>query len=284
MSNNSELMGNTEFASASGGEMTFARVFPAAGGVTPDLSLPPLKYLLGGAGRLLKGFAAVFKDKRKIIPVIVLPAVWILLLLLPILGVKTTAFRYLSFLAFAQGGTGGGVMGMIGGLFGKGLFAYFVFTLVLPLFSGGKPFAGVGGGFRSLFGSLAVKDIKTLAYILAGAGAALVACNILTGDSSVQNSMAGFAAFFLSLRALSSKAGFLRGFIASLANKFSKGKAPETSQINRVIAGWAAGFALSMPLSLTGISLIGYLAGVPVIIAAVVLAIVSGKRKGAAVC
>lgn len=273
-----DLMGNTAFAPASGGEMTFTQVMPDAGGMMPNISLSPLKYLLGGVGRLFKGFKGVFKDKRRMIAVILMSVVWLLLIFLPILGINASVIKYLSFLTFAHGGTSGGVIGMMGGVFGKGLFAYFIFAL----FSG-KPFAGVGGGFRSLFGSFAVKNLKTLASILAGTGAALVTCNILTGDSSIQNSMAGVVAFFLSLRALSNKAGFLRGFLASLANKFLKGKTPDTSLINSIIAGWAAGFALSVPLSLTGISIICYLAGVIVIIVAIVLAIVSGLRKGAAV-
>lgn len=275
------LIGNTALAAAAAGEMTFTQAMPALGGKLPGVELGPLKYLLGGVGRLFKGIAGVFRDKKRIVPALVVSLLWLILLLLPALGVEAKAMGWLSFLTFAQGGTGGGTVGMVGGIIGKGFFAYFVSALLFPFFTGGKPFAGIGGGLKSLFRSLAVKEKSAMASLLFGAGSALIGYNFLTGNASLQNSMAGIVAFLISLRALGNKGGFLRGFIMSLLNKPGKGQMPDMSNITRIMAGWAAGFALGVALSVTGISIIGYLVGIVVVIAAVVLKIFSGSKKEA---
>jgi hypothetical protein len=209
----------------------------------------------------------------------VISCVWLVLLILPALGVNSSALNWLNFLTFAQGGAGGGVPGLVGGLIGKGFLAYFFTVLLLPVFNREKPLDGIGSGFKRLIGSLAVKDKSTLPPLFGGAGIALVCYNFLTVDNSLQNSMAGIAACFLALRALASKAGFLRRFLFSLFIKPGKGRMPDTSAITRFMAGWAAGFALGIPLSLTGISRIGYLAGLVLIIAAAALKLVSGRAK-----
>lgn len=271
------LLGNTSLAAATGGEMTFTQAMPAVGGIIPGVELGPLKYLLGGVGRLFKGITGVFKNKKRFISVLVVSLLWLILLMLPALGINIPALRYLNFLTFAQGGTSGGALGMAGGLVGKGLFAYFI----AALFTGSKPFAGLGGGFKSLLGSLAVKEKSALASLLLGAGLALIGYNFLTGNGSLQNSMAGIIAFLISLRAIANKGGFLRGFLRSLFKKLGKGQMPDTSAITRIMAGWATGFAIGVPLSVTGISSIGYLTGSVLAIVAVVLKIVSDSKKEA---
>lgn len=206
-----QLMGNTAPAAPAGGDMVFNQAMPAMGGIIPGVELGPIKYLFGSVGRVLKGITGVFKDKKRGIPVLVISLLWLLLLMLPALGVNTSALRYLNFLTFAQGGASGGMLGMTGGLIGKGIFAYFICLF----FTGGKPLAGLGRGLKNLFGSFAVKDKKALASLLAGVGLALISYNFITGTASLQNSMAGIAAFLLSLRALANRGGFLRGFIMS---------------------------------------------------------------------
>jgi hypothetical protein len=171
-----------------------------------------------------------------------------------------------------------GVSGIIGGTIGKGVFGYFLFTLIMPG-NDMKMFAGVGNGVKNLFGSLAVKNKKMLALMLLAIGVALLTYKFMTGDASLQNSMAGIAAFFISARALGSKAGFLRGFVTSILNKYYKTLAADLASINPIIAGWTAGFALAVLLSALGIGAICSLFGVLLLIVAVILMLVTGKKK-----
>lgn len=276
-----ELMGNTCPAAPIAGEMTFTQALHVPGGILPGIEAGPIKYLLGSVGRITKGISGVFRDKKRIIPVLVISLLWLVLLLLPVLGVKASVINWLSFFTFARGGTGGGLLGMAGGLIGKGLFAYFVTAMILPLFSGGKPFAALSSGFKTLLGSFAVREKSDLSWLLLGAGVALIGYNFLTGNASLQNGMAGIAAFFMSINALAQKGGFLRGFIMSIFYKVGKGQIPGTSDITRIMAGWAAGFALGIPLSMTGISTIGYLSGIVLVLAAVVIKNLAGNKKEA---
>ena len=239
----------------------------------------PLKYLFGGIVRLIRGFKEVLKDKRKLIPAVSMTIIWIVLSILPMAGVNASSIRILSFLTFAQGGISTGVPGAIGGIVGKGLVAYFIIALILPAFSGKKPFAGIGVGLKTLLASLTVKDQKAVVPLLLGGGAALIVYNFITGNASLQNSMAGITAFILSLRALSGKAGFLRGFIASIRNKFNKGNTYDTSQVDRLVSGFAAGFALSLPLSAIRSSISCYIAGIVMFLAALVLTIIPKRIK-----
>jgi len=132
---------------------------------------------------------------------------------------------------------------------------------------------------KILFGALAPKNKKVIALQLLGIGAALIIYNFLTGEASLQNSFVGIAAFFVSARALSNKAGFLRGFLSSIARKYLKSVPADFSPVNRIAAGWTLGFALAVLLSASGIGAICYLVGIPLLIIAVILNIISGKRK-----
>lgn len=273
------LVGNNSLAAVMPGEMTFIQPLPAMGGLVPEAELGPFKYLFSGVWRTIKNLKTVYRNKKSLALVSVISCVWLVLLTLPALGVNFSALNWLNFLTFAQGGASGGVPGLVGGLIGKGLLAYFFTVLPLPVFSGRRPFNGIGSGVRNIFASLAVKEKSNLPLLLGGAGIALVCYNFLTVDNSLQNSMAGIAACLLALRALANNGGFLRNFITSLINKPGKGRITNASAITRFMAGWAAGFALGIPLSATGISKIGYLTGIVIIAAAVALKFVSGRAK-----
>jgi hypothetical protein len=275
------IIGNTKAAAATPGEMMFTGAIPAMQGVLSGVEQGgPLKYFFSGVGRLLKGIIGVFRDKKKLISVIVVSLLWLALMLLPSMGLQQSKLKWLDFLTFSRGGTSGGLLGSVGGLAGKGLFAYFIFSVALPVFSGGRPFAGTGSGLKRLFSSMSFRDKSALVPLLSGAGIALAVYNFLTGNALLINSMAGIAAFFVSLRALANKGGFLRGFLTSIIRKFSRKHKPDASVINRFMAGCTAGFVLGVALSITGISTIGYIGGCVILIAAVVIKIVTGGRKG----
>ncbi len=273
-----QILGNTSVASAVGGEMVFTQQIPSINSALSTVG--PLKYLLINIVSIFKNFKGVLRDKKKLIPAIIMTIIWVTVSILPTIGITGTPIRYLSFLTFARGGMGQGLTRLIGGTLGKGLFAYFVTSLILPIFSGKKTFKGIGGGIKTLFNSFAVKDIKGLTPIFLGGGLGLIAYNFLTGNAIIQNSMIGIVGFIMGLRGLSRKTGFLRGFIMSFTNKSSKEKHVDSFYINKIIAGFTWGFALSIPLSTIGFSYTCYYTGVFFIGVAILLKIFVGKKKG----
>lgn len=281
------MLTNIVPASEMGGEISFDHTPDLGTVVRAGSNLPvdigPLKYLSSVLIRGIKGIPKVFKNKKQLVLIILMALTWIALTVLPILKINPPAFKILSFLTCAQGGLKNGIPGIIGGTIGKGIWAYFIFTLIMPILSGKMPFAGVGGGLKTLFASLAIDNKRMLALLLLGMSLALISYNFLSGEASLQNSMVGIAAFFVSVRALSNKAGFLREFVTTFVRKRSKGVMPDFNMINRFMAGWACGFALAVLLSLTNFSIIAYLFGAVLLLVALILHKNSGKSKGVAV-
>jgi hypothetical protein len=175
------------------------------------------------------------------------------------------------------------VGGIIGASLGKGIISYFIFSFIIPLFSGGKPFAKLGTGLKNLYSAFSVKSFTTYGYLLLGLGASLLAYNFMTGNASLQNSMVGIVSFFISLKASSNKRGFLRGLLLSITTHLARSRQLDTSFITRFMVGWTLGFAVAIPLSATGIGFIGYGTGILTVIAGVILLVFfSAKRKAVA--
>lgn len=275
-----KMVTNAVFASGAAGESQFSHAIPKAAGEL-SAAISPFKVISQSVSGLYRSFITVFKDKKRLISALVLALIWFVLTLLPLLGVNPIPVKWLSFLTFAQGGTSGGIIGFVGGTVGKGVFAYFLMTLVMPLTRGQKPFAGIGGGIKQFLTALKVKKMAQAAPLFLGAGAALISYNFMTGKVSLQNSMAGVAALLLSLRALSGKAGFLRRFFSAFIAKKTKEIKLNTGDINRVIAGVTAGFALALPLSALNIHRLQlpYVIGAVLLIAGLILGIVLKADK-----
>lgn len=243
----------------------------------------PFKVIFAGALNVIRGFFLAFKDKNKWIIALILAVVWFILTLLPILGVNNRLVQGLSWLTFAQGGMG--VMGYstfmqkAGGIIGKGVFASFVFSF----FSGGNPLKKVGNGIKTMFSSYSCKDIGQIGSLIIGIGLALTFYNFMAGFAFLSMSMAGISALLLTLRALGSHTRFLRKFFGGLtAKKTEKGKSINTLIVNRVIAGMATGFALTVPLSALNTFNLPYILGAVLLIAGIVMGIV-GRIKNKAV-
>lgn len=275
-----DIVSTTMFASETAGAM----VFKQDSGVMEGLAeiLGPIKLVISTVSGLFGKLKGALKDKKRLIPVIIMALVWLLQILLPKLGVNPGFLKFLSFLTFAQGGTKGGFLGLIGGIVGKGVFSYFIFSVIIPLVSGKNPLKGMGGTVKNIFSQFSVKSGAQLGPLLCGAGAALIAYNFFAGYASLQSSMAGVAAFFLALRAFSTRTGFVRKFITSIGNKLSKGKRVDMSVVNRFIAGLSAGFALAVPLSALPVGILPYLCGTACAVAgAILIFALKGKTKEA---
>lgn len=265
------------------GEMTFLQAMPLSAGLA-DIECGPGRLLFGNMKRFFSGFRETFHDKKKLVIVLTLSVIWIILNLLSQWGIHSLPVQILSFLTFAGGGMSGGVLEIAGGIAGKGIFAYFLVGIVLPLFSGRNPFKGMGIGVKHLFSVLSPKT-GSLPALLMGVGVAWFIFNFLAGRAILPNSMVGIAAFFISLRSLGNSSGFLRSFIASLLVKKRAASADKITAVQSTMAGISVGFALS-PL-VTVISSIypgyvysGYILGLIGIVASVVLLTVTAGKKG----
>jgi len=288
----SQIMGGGTFnASASAGVMTLGgdspiSPFGSAGGAVGDAlqALNPVKVLVSGAIGVIKGIGAAFKDKKKWLPAIILAVTWILLTLLPMFGINPVPMQFLSWLTFAQGGMRGGIggaalstaTGFLGGVLGKGVFAGLITSFITALIHKQNPLKSIGGGFGQMFSMFSLKDKSNIGFMLMGTGIAFVGYNFMAGTASLTGTMAGIAAFLMTLKSLGSGAGFLRNLLGGF---FAKNKKVNTQAVNTVMAGMASGFALSIPLSIVPWAFTPYAVGAVLLIAGIVLAIVLKNNK-----
>ncbi len=218
----------------------------------------PLSVIMSSARRIFTSLPAVIKDPKKLIPLLLITLVWLVLNLLPLFGINIAT---LNFLTFARSGANSGLFGILGGTVGKVFISYFVFSLLVPLLSGENAFSGMSNGFASFFKSFFLPGFTRYGSMVLGGGLALISYNFMTGDASWQNSLVGFLAAFMSIKALASQGGFLRRLLTSIAAKFNDGRLPDTTVINSTITGWGSGFVLAIPMAAFGISFLPYIAG-----------------------
>ena len=254
----------------------------------------PLGFLKSSVRAGVDSLRRLLKNPKQLIPMFVLSVLWLILSILPALGINSWPVRLLSFMTFAQGGMYGGIWGAVGGVIGKAIFAYFISALVLPLFSGKNPFKGIGKSFKSLASGLAVHNANAAGLLILGIGLALIAFNFFTGNASMVNSMAGVAGFVLAVKSLWGRGGdcgkqankkgpgFIRGLLLSVANKLSKGRIPTQMTVSRVVSGYAAGSAAGVALSALRLPHLPYALGVLLVIVGLVLSIAVKPGKEAA--
>lgn len=253
------------------------------GAAVPGPEIPgPLAFLKARARLGAESLRRLLKSPKQLIPLLALGVFWLILSVLAALGFDPWPVRLLSFLTFAQGGMYGGVWGALGGVIGKGVFACFVSTVLLPLFHGKHPFKGMRGGLRGFVSGLAVKSAHAAALPVLGAGMALIAFNFLTGNAGMVNSMAGIVGFVLAVKSLWSAGGFFWGLVLSLASQMSGGKVPTQQTVSRLIAGYAAGSAAGTALSVFRVPFLPYALGALLLIAGLILKLAARPGKEAA--
>ena len=252
------------FAGQTSGEMLLQSI-PGPGAMAADSS--PLAYLLGWGRQIGLGFRYLSSDIKRLLPVLGVSVIWILLLFLGRSN-DSSVLRLINFLTFARGGATGGLPGFVGGLLGKGLLVYLMTTLAMSLFAGKKTVTP--DAIRALPRFYLVQDLAAASYVAAGVGIALIIYNFLSGDASLQNSMAGITCLLLSLRALMRPMGSLRGLLHSVTSRL-RSIENGGDKINNMVAGLTLGFTLSLPLSLITFSYVGYIAGMSVLVLAALI-------------
>ncbi|MDD4753422.1 MAG: zinc ribbon domain-containing protein [Desulfitobacteriaceae bacterium] len=223
-----------------------------------------------GARQLLANTQAALRDKKRLIPALVLAVLWIVLIFLPRAGTDAVPVKILSWLTFAQGGLNGGLISKIGGILGKGLLAAFFTSLIIDKSTLGQMKAGLSAVTGGLKGYKA-----TRASWLLGTALALILYNIMVGSTSLHNSMAAIACLGLSLRGLAGGGSFARQFFTSVFYK----KPVNNASINPFMGGWGAGFALAFVCSVLPGGFNGYIGGAVLLVSAGIAKAVGRKNK-----
>jgi hypothetical protein len=109
----------------------------------------------------------------------------------------------------------------------------------------------------------------------------MIAFNFFTGNASTINNMVGIVGFVLAIRSLWRRAGFFWGFLLSMSNKFSKGRAPTQMADNRIVSGYAVGSAAGVGLSTFQMPYLPYVIGIVLLFVGIVLGIAGKTRKEA---
>jgi len=234
---------------------------------------PPAEVIKKCVLSKLEGFKAALHNKRLLITAGIMALSWFLLTLLPALGINPVPVQLFSFLTFAQGGLTGGVPGFIGGLIGKGLIAYFV-ALIL---TGGISAGGIISSIKSVFTKFSGGNWTpaSISPLLLGGGLALFIYNFLAGTSTLMNCMVGIVAFLVAARALMNKSGCIWNIFGSI---FARSGRIDTGLLTKIMAGWAAGFALGIILSIFGGYLCYLIGFILVVIGAILMIAVTGKE------
>lgn len=230
----------------------------------PDPSMGPVRFSVASFKTAISGIGTIFKKPKILLTTLFISLVQVALSYLKILLPSSFLLSIASFFTFAQGGMYAGLLGAVGGVFGKGIYAWFINSLFI---SGSKNKVGNTENEKT------EKNMKKKAGLfLAGVGVALIAYNFLTGNASLENSVIGITALAACLRAIKRKKGFLIGLICS----FTKGEMSRNTAVSP-IKGMVLGFLLGVISSLKFTGIICYIAGTIIFILALIL--LAGKRR-----
>ena len=239
-------------ASAAAGEAALGSYGGVPAGAISGVIPGPGKVIGAGLKSLFTSIGSSFKDPKRLIPVFVLAAVWLVLNILQACGINPVPTRILSFLTFANGGMSGGFFGAIGGIIGKGIFAGALVSLI-------GLFTRKGGEKRSfkdtVKGAFGV-SLGTLWPYICGIGAAMLLYLFISGGATRISFMGGIAASFLAARA-----ALNTGFMRRLLGSFTKNKSTSHPNVSGLIRGLSVGFAASALIGLSGVNLILVITG-----------------------
>lgn len=252
-------------AQSTSGEAVLGTAGSTASGAASDATPGPGKVIGTGFKSFFSSIGSAFKNPKMLIPALVLAVIWLVLNILQACGINPLPTRILSFLTFANGGMSGGVIGAIGGIIGKGIFAGAVGSLI-GLFirkkTGGKRSFG-----ETLKGAFGVSLDALWAY-LTGIGAAMLLFLFISGGATRMAFMGGIAAAFLSARA-----ALNNGFLRQLLGSFTKNRSASNQNVIGIIRGLSVGFAVSALIGLSNINLILIITGALLLIGGIVMMI-----------
>lgn len=246
------------------GEAAYGTIGNAAMSAVSNAIPGPGKVIGTSVKQFFTSIGAAFKSPKRLIPAFVLAVVWLVLNILQACGINPIPTKILSFFTFANGGMSGGVIGAIGGILGKGIFAGALVSLI-------GLFSRKGGGKRSLGDTLKGAfgvSLDTLWAYLAGIGAAMLLYLFISGGATRISFMGGIAAAFLAARA-----GLSGGFLKNLLGSFTKSKSPSDPNVQGLIRGLSVGFGAAALIGLANINLILIITGSVLLVGGIVMMI-----------
>ena len=245
----------------------------AAYGAIGNTAMSAVSNAIPGPGKLIgtsvkqffTSIGAAFKDPKRLIPAFVLAVVWLTLNILQACGINPIPTKILSFLTFSNGGMSGGVIGAIGGILGKGIFAGALVSLI-GLFT--RKNTSTKRSFKDTFSSAFGISLDTLWAYLTGIGAAMLLYLFISGGATRISFMGGIAAAFLAARA-----ALNNGFLRRLLGSFTKRKSPSSPNVSGLVRGLSVGFAASALIGLSNINLILIITGSVLLVGGIVMMI-----------
>lgn len=229
------------------GEAVYGTIGNAAMSAVSNAIPGPGKVIGTGVKSFFTSIGSAFKDPKRLIPAITLAVVWLILNILQACGINPIPTKILSFFTFANGGMSGGVIGAIGGILGKGIFAGALVSLIGLFTRKGGAKRSFGETLKGAFGV----SLDTLWAYLCGIGAAMFLYLFISGGATRISFMGGIAASFLAARA-----ALNNGFLRRLLGSFTRSKSPSNPNVSGVIRGLSVGFAASALIGLANINLI----------------------------
>lgn len=261
------------------GNITNTKASSAIGEIGFECATPMMqidrvyKILFDGIVRIFNNIKSVFKNKKRLITALIASIIWILLMILPTFGINPKFVKWLSNFTFAQGGMSNEIPIIIGGILGKSIVA----TFYALLFLGGLK--NVGKGLKRMFFSFKFDNLMQPVALLFGIGIALIIYNFMVGFAYIGYSIVGLSALILTLNSLGGGNGFIRRLVASITAKKINGQRTENSEmITSILSGVSIGFVLSVALSTIPFEYTPYYAGCAVLVVALILLIVLGKK------
>lgn len=199
----------------------------------------------------------LIRNPKKMMPSIVLAAIWLVFSIMSVAGANLPILRFLYTLTYSNGGMFGGLFGAIGGIFGKAVFAACVTGIVNAVIAKKNPLKNISKEMKGIF----VGGLDSAMPVVMGGGMGILLYWFFNVTSSPVNCAVAVAGAVTALTALMSKKGLFFTGVFKLLEKLSKGKAPSKMMVTRVLTGFAAGFALSLPLTFIRSRLLLFLLG-----------------------
>jgi len=245
---------------------------PGQKAAVADPARGPIIFSWQSLKNAFKAIAALVKKPSALIPMLIIIALQTALSFIKISAPWNRLVTVFSFLTFAQGGMYGGGIGAIGGIIGRGIFAWAIGSLVIALWGRGKKQPKAPAQKAGTHGAAP--------RIILGAGLGLVLYNFLTGDASIENALIGVTCAIACFRTAKRGRGYLTGLISS----FTGGRLRQ-GEVSHIVLGLALGMAAG---TLSSLALSGYwcyVAGAVLFVAGLIFTLL-GKNapRAAAVC
>ncbi|MCQ2354338.1 MAG: hypothetical protein MJ102_04440 [Clostridia bacterium] len=229
--------------------------------------------------KLINETVTLFKNPKKLIPTFVLAGLWILLSLLTAFGVTPPFVKILNVITFSGGGMYGGLLGAIGGIFGKALFAAFVTGIVNAIVKKEKPLSDSGKGIKALFDKSVFSGLNAISAFVLFAGIGILLNLFFNVTSNPQNCAISFVCLLGTVTAMGSRHGLLFTVLFKLLGIFTKGKAPSMTAVNRALTGLSAGFTLGFSLTFARLPWLTALIGGVLAVGGIVCAVIGRTPK-----